>query len=222
MAGKSMQYLDDIVKSGLFQEIAKTEREKALDSLVITERRSERGSTLFFEGDDVEWLCILKSGMIRGEKDYCNGNKSILQIVDAGEIFALDGISTNATASMNYVCQEDCQVIFISWNSILKSRYCKEILYVLMQKLQDEYIWQMHQLEILSKRGIRERVMTFLEMRREKEGSNEIHIKMNRQQMAEYLCVNRSVLSKELSRMRQEGMIEMNKKNIVVKWTDRE
>ena len=64
--------------------------------------------------------------------------------------------------------------------------------------------------------------MTFLEMRREKEGSNEIHIKMNRQQMAEYLCVNRSVLSKELSRMRQEGMIEMNKKNIGVTWTDRE
>ena len=68
-----MQYLDDVVKSGLFQKIVKAEQEKALESLIITERKGEKGSTLFFEGDDMEWLCILKSGMIRGEKHYWNG-----------------------------------------------------------------------------------------------------------------------------------------------------
>ena len=119
---------------------------------------------------------------------------------------------------MSYVCQVECQIIFISWSSILKSRYCKELLYVLMQKMQDEYIWQMHQIEILLKKGIRERIMTFFEIRREKEGSNEIHLSMNRQQMAEYLGVNRSVLSNELSKMSQEGMIEMNKKKIILKY----
>lgn len=213
-----MQYLDEVVKSGLFQKISRAEWEKALESLFITERKGEKGMTLFFEGDDMEWLCILKSGMIRGEKHYWNGNKSILQIVDAGEIFALDGISTDGVASVSYVCQEACQVLLISWSSILKSRYCKEFLYVLMQKLQDEYIWQMHQIEILSKKGIRERIMRFFDVRREKEGSNEIHLSMNRQQMAEYLCVNRSVLSNELSKMQKEGIVEMNKKKITLKF----
>ncbi len=213
-----MQYLDDVVKSGLFQKIVKAEQEKALESLIITERKGEKESALFFEGDDMEWICILKSGMIRGEKHYWNGSESILQIVDAGEIFALDGISTEAIASVSYVCQVECQIILISWSSILKSRYCKELLYVLMQKMQDEYIWQMHQIEILLKKGIRERIMTFFEIRREKEGSNEIHLSMNRQQMAEYLGVNRSVLSNELSKMSQEGMIEMNKKKIILKY----
>ena len=60
--------------------------------------------------------------------------------------------------------------------------------------------------------------MTFFEIRREKEGSNEIRLSMNRQQMAEYLGVNRSVLSNELSKMSQEGMIEMNKKKIILKY----
>lgn len=213
-----MQYLDEVVKSGLFQKISRAEWEKALASLVITERKGEKEATLFYEGDDMEWLCILKSGMIRGEKHYWNGNKSILQIVDAGEIFALDGIATDASASMSYVCQEECQILLISWSSILKSHYCKELLCILMQKLQDEYVWQMYQIEILSKKGIRERIMRFFDIRREKEGSNEIHLNMNQQQMAEYLCVNRSVLSNELSKMRQEGIIDMNKKKIILKF----
>ena len=87
-----------------------------------------------------------------------------------------------------------------------------------MQKLQDEYVWQMYQIEILSKKGIRERIMRFFDIQREKEGSNEIHLNMNQQQMAEYLCVNRSVLSNELSKMRQEGIIDMNKKKIILKF----
>lgn len=213
-----MQYLDVIVKSGLFQKINKSEREKALKTLFVTERKGEKGSVLFYEGDDMEWIGILKKGIVRGEKYYWNGDKNILQIVDVGEIFALDGISSYGTAAMSYVCQEDCEILLVSLRSLLQSKYCKEMLHMLMQKLEDDHIRQMHQIEILSRKGIRDRIMTFFEIRREKEKSNQIYLRMNRQQLAEHLCVNRTVLSNELSKMSKEGMIELDKSKITLKY----
>ena len=69
----------------------------------------------------------------------------------------------------------------------------------------------MYKIDVLSKRTLQERVLTYLSVISEKKGKDTFDISMNQEQFAQYLCVNRSVLSKELNKMRQKGLIDYRK-----------
>ena len=66
-------------------------------------------------------------------------------------------------------------------------------------------------IEILGERGLRNRIMIYLDVLRKKEGSSVVTVKMNREQFAQYLCVSRSALSNELNKMNREKIIDFNK-----------
>ena len=64
---------------------------------------------------------------------------------------------------------------------------------------------------ILSRKGLRERILTYLSMQSSKRHTNTVVIPFSREEMASYLCVNRSALSHELSQMQQEELIQFRK-----------
>ena len=68
-----------------------------------------------------------------------------------------------------------------------------------------------YRLAILAQKGLRERIMTYLTMQADKRGSRKIKIPFSRDELASFLCVNRSALSHELSLMQQEGIIRFRK-----------
>lgn len=68
-----------------------------------------------------------------------------------------------------------------------------------------------YRIAILSQYGIRDRVLTYLYMQSRKEGKNKFIISFTREEMASFLCVNRSALSNELSKMKQAGLIDYQK-----------
>ena len=80
-----------------------------------------------------------------------------------------------------------------------------------MQRLADESIRKMHKIEILAERGLRDRIIMYLDILRKKSGTNVVHVNMGREQLAQFLCVNRSALSNELNKMKREGLIDFRK-----------
>jgi CRP-like cAMP-binding protein len=74
--------------------------------------------------------------------------------------------------------------------------------------LADNNIKMSNKVEILAERGLRDRIMVYLNVLRVKSGSDTVTIKMSREQLAQYLCVNRSALSNELSKMKRDGLID--------------
>jgi CRP-like cAMP-binding protein len=66
----------------------------------------------------------------------------------------------------------------------------------------------MYKIDVLSKRTLQEKILTYLSLIREKNCADTFEIDMNQEQLAQYLCVNRSVLSKELNLMRKNGLIQ--------------
>ena len=74
--------------------------------------------------------------------------------------------------------------------------------------LSDSNIKMAHKVEILAERGLRDRIMVYLNVLRSKAGGNTVTIKMSREQLAQFLCVNRSALSNELNKMKREGIID--------------
>jgi CRP-like cAMP-binding protein len=89
----------------------------------------------------------------------------------------------------------------------LRERLYENIIHVLA----NENIKKLYKINVLYKRSLRERILSFLQNIATRTGSDSFRINMDREQFAQYLGVNRSALSHELSRMRQEGIISCRK-----------
>ena len=81
----------------------------------------------------------------------------------------------------------------------------------LLNLVSQENMKKEHRLAILYQKGLRDRIMEYLTMQAEKQGSGCITIPFSREELASFLCVNRTALSHELSKMRAEGIIEFRK-----------
>lgn len=168
-----------------------------------------KGTAIFLEGDIIRTLCIIESGSVRGEKNYPDGEMHIVEVFEPGDIFALEiTVSRTKTSTMDYISNDKTIVRFISLDLVEKSAHAREIKQEIAFELADENIRRSHKIEILAERGLRNRILTYLHVLQRKSGSRQVTIKMNREQLAKYLCVNRSALSSELNLMKKEGIID--------------
>ena len=213
----SMKYLECVIESGLFNEVSKADYIETFEELRVTGVNMMKDDVVFCEDDQVDKICIIESGSIRGEKAYSTGELHIIQFYDQGHIFALEeAVSKLRTSAMDYVCKEDSSIVFISLSAIMKSRSSAQIMSFIMQRLADESIRKMYKIEILAERGLRDRIVMYLDILKKKSGTETVHVNMGREQLAQFLCVNRSALSNELSKMRREGLIDFTKNEFIV------
>ena len=212
-----MKYLGTIIDSGILSELRKSEYMQAFEELSVIGQNMRKDDVLFHEGDEVNKICIIARGSIRGEKAYPSGELHIIQILDEGSIFGTEAaVSKKKTAPMDYICNEDSTVVFISLKSIDSSRFSRQIYQVLMQQLADDNIKKMVKIEILAEKSLRKRIMLYFGVLRKKSGTDVINVKMNREQLAQYLGVNRSALSSELNKMKREKIIDFEKERFKI------
>lgn len=204
-----MKYLEGVIESGLFSEIDKRDYIEAFEQLKITGRSYKKNEPVFYEGDLIDKICIIREGSIRSEKVYPDGELHIVDIFDAGTIFGMEvAVSKTKKAAVDYISNEESVVVFVSTHSIERSTYSEEINRAIIFMLSDSNIKMAHKVEILAERGLRDRIMVYLNVLRSKAGGNTVMIKMSREQLAQFLCVNRSALSNELNKMKREGIID--------------
>lgn len=208
----AQEYLDTIQSSGLLSQIPKGELRAALESLRIKIKEYKEEELIFLEGETVEDIAILHSGTVRGEKFHLEGEIDLMHIYQRGEIFGVEApVSRLKTSPLTYMANEDICVILINFKSVLKTKYAAELALALLRILADDNIKKLYKIEVLSKRGLRDRIMTYLRIINQKSGSDVFSINMDREQFAQYLCVNRSALSYELNQMKRAGLIDFRK-----------
>ena len=91
-----------------------------------------------------------------------------------------------------------------------------QVLSRLLQMISNENLKREYRLAILSRKGLRERILTYLTMQADKRHTSSFMVPFTREELASYLCVNRSALSHELSRMQQEGLITFRKNRFIL------
>ena len=173
-----------------------------------------KDTVVIAEGDDAGFAGLVSRGKISATKITGDGNAHILALHEAGDIIGLDGALTNpCTSPMTFTALEDSEVLFLGINAIFSERLepiiANRILRNLNIMLADKCVRLLYKTEVLSKRSLRVRIMTFLRIQQRKQESNTLTLKMDREQFAQYLCVNRSALSRELSLMRRDGLIRI-------------
>lgn len=203
-------------KNPIFRGISPEEYEEMLSYQCTAVAEYEKGSVIFQRGTNTSRFGILLSGKIYIETMDLWGNRMILHNLSPGHSFAETYAFCRVPMMVDVTAVEHCQVLFIDLDRLLadtnreKSWYTKILYNLLLLSSQKNLAWS-QRVFCISSKGIRSRVMNYLSSEALQQGTTRITIPFNRQQMADYLNVERSALSKELGRMQKEGILTFSK-----------
>lgn len=200
----------------IFQDITSEEYRDLVDCGCFRFAEATKGTVIFRAGDRTSEFGVLLQGEVHIESLDVWGNRVILHSVTAGQSFAETYAFCQVPLMVDVTAMQDSRVLLVhlgvlhSPASREKSWYAKLLHSLLVLSTGKNLAWSTRMFCISSKH-IRTRVMTYLSGEARKHGSLEFTIPFDRQQMADYLNVERSALSKELGRMRREGILDFRK-----------
>lgn len=176
----------------------------------------EKGAVLFRTGDVTGEFGVLLSGEVHVESGDLWGNRVILHSIPAGHAFAETYALCGVPMMADVIAVQPSRVLFIRLAALLDEAnsaqpwYPKLLRNLTLLFARKNLAWS-GRVFCLSAKGIRSRVMMYLSAQAAQAGSTEFSIPFDRQQLADYLNVERSALSKELGRMRNEGILTFRK-----------
>ena len=211
------KYFEIIRKCPLFEGIEDKDLLGLMGCLGAKLISFEKKYTIFTEGSRAKYLGIILSGSAQIiQLDYY-GNRSILSIIEPSELFGEAFACAELEAiPVSVVANEACDVLLIECERILHtcSKACgfhQRLIFNLMKDIATKAIMFQQKIEIVSKRSTREKLLAYLNIQSKKAGSRSFDIPFDRQELADYLEVERSGLSAEISKLRKEGILISNK-----------
>ena len=209
-------------KSMLFNGMSDNEINTAVHALSAKEKPYKKNDRILLAGNITDSLGLVISGNVRIESNDMWGNRTILGNVGEGQLFAETyALLENEPLLVDVVANENCRVLFFKVGSLKKLRsemdpwYLKLVSNLLLISAHKNLHLSGRSFHTSSK-TIRGRVMAYLNSVSLRNGSGEFDIPFDRQQLADYLNVERSALSKELGRMQKKGIIRTRKKHFVI------
>ena len=200
-------------KAMLFREMTETEIADAFRILEAHEKRYEKGETILTAGSITERMGLVLEGSVTIESNDAWGNRTIISRVEKGQVFAETyALLENEPMLVDVTANEDCRVLFLrsgriqSLKSSLKPWALKYITNLLTISTHKNLILSGRSFHPAPK-SIRGRVMAYLNSVSLQKHSREFDIPFDRQQLADYLNLERSALSKELGKMQRDGLI---------------
>ena len=206
-----------ISKTVLFQGTRPEDAEAMLKCLEAREKQFQKDETIYYVGDRVSELGLVLSGSVLIENDDLWGNRSILDRIGPGQIFAETyACVPGEKLLVTVTAAEKTEVLFKKIKKILRvctnacsfhARLIRNLLTLSAQKNLNLSRRIFH----TSAKSIRGRLLSYLSWQAVKQGSREFDIPFNRQQLADYLGVDRSAMSAELGKMKREGLIQVDR-----------
>lgn len=204
-------------KTVLFRGIQASEIEEMMSCLGARETKYKKGEFIYRTGDLVESMGLVLSGNVHIENDDIWGNKSLLDSVGPGQFFAETYACLPGEPMMvNVLARQDSEILFINIRRVMKvcpntcahhSKLIQNLLTLSAQKNLNLSRRIFH----TSSKTIRGRLLSYLSSEALRQGKYEFTIPYNRQQLADYLGVDRSALSNELSKMQKDGILITDK-----------
>ena len=216
------KYLKILKKCPLFAEIEEENLLRMLSCLGAKVVSFDKKYTVFAEGSPAKYIGIMLSGSAQIIQVDYYGNRSILSEVSAPEVFAEAFACAEVDAlPVTVIANDPCDIMLIECDHILHtcSNNCgfhQKLIFNLMKDLASKSILFHQRIEITSKRTTREKLLTYLLMQAKAAGRDSFDIPFDRQELADYLEVDRSGLSAEISKLRREGVLDSHKNSFTL------
>lgn len=211
------KYIDIIKRHPLFKGFGDDEIADVLCELGAKRRVKSAGEYIFRVGDRTDHMGFVLSGTVMVIQEDLWGHRHILSKLSSGDIFAeIFASIPDAVLNVNVVADTDCEILMLNIRQLLSSapsadanidRLIRNLASLLARKtlaLNDKVTH-------ISKRTTRDKLLSFLSAEAARQGSLSFDISFNRQQLADYLCVERTAMSVELSKLQKENILHFNK-----------
>lgn len=212
-----------ISRTTLFRGCSPVETENLLSGMQFFTKRYKKGAPVCHAGTPVSDVGIVLHGTVQIENNDLWGNKNILSLVQPGEVFAEAYACVPGEPMMvDVIAIEDCEILFLNVPRLFqlaasgRGEYAILIRNMTMISARKNLQLSRRILHTSSKK-IRDRLLSYLSYQSELQGSRYIDIPLNRQQLADYLSLDRSALSKELGKMKQDGLLDYHRNSFILK-----
>ena len=202
-----MKNIFEINDCPLFSGLKEYEQHLLFDCFYIVEKTFKKGSYIINYGDEIKNVLIIKEGSVCVVEDDYWGNRSIISYLDKNNIFGIAyAYSNNQTYPISLIAMSDCKILFIDIKKIFNP--CSKNCYHHTQLMKNAVM-------ILSNKNIA--LINKIEHNCSKiYKSNHFHIPFNRQELADYLAVDRSALCATLSKLKKAKIIDYHKNNFTI------
>jgi len=215
------KYFDVLKSVGLFRDIEAADLETMLKCLGTETREVTKNEIILFAGNQPRFVGVVLTGQLYIVRDDYDGNRSLLAFITPGEVFAEALCCAGVQESpVTVIADTDSTVILLSFRRILHTCpnscvFHTKLIENMLGLIATKNLYLQNRMEIVTLKSIRMKVKSFLESFSSKQGRN-ITIPFNREELANYLCVERSALSHELMKMKKDGLIDYKKNKFML------
>lgn len=213
---KKVKNVFDVLKHNpLLNGIGYSEFEQIYHCVQAKTKTYGRGDIILLSGDKVRDICVILSGSVKIIKEDADGNALILTVFTApetfGEVFAFAGVDHSPVTVQ---ASENCEILFVDYRRVITlcssaCEYHSRLVENMLATIAQKNLMLSEKLQILSKRTTRAKLLAFFDAKRGM--ATKFTIPYSREEMANYLCVDRSAMSNELSKMRDDGLLRFHK-----------
>lgn len=206
---------EHIDKLPLFSNLSKENKDELILKSKIYIKSYNKEQIVFFEGEKITDFGIILSGKVYIEKEDINGNITIVGCIKPYHIFAEAFACAEHKSTVNVRTESKTEILWISYKSLLSDEISSEckgaILSNLLKASNEKNIFLTSRIEHLTKRTLREKILSYLNSRSKMLGSKSFTIPYDRNALADFLGADRSALSAVLCKMRNDGEINFKK-----------
>lgn len=202
-------------KSELFEGISAAERDKLLVCFKAESAEYQNGEIICDFSCRRGLIGILSRGRAFTSRIDAGGNRTILEMLPEGSIFGETIAFAPGGDDVAVIAAASAAVTFIEYNHITKRcsnacAYHSRLVENMLKLISEKSMRLSERVEILSRRTIREKALAYFRGLTLKRGGGFVKLPFSVTTLSEYLCVDRSALSRELKKLKQEGEIELS------------
>ena len=214
-------YTPNYLEIPLFQGLDREEINEVLQKFHGLIKHFPKSDYIYLAGDCVESLCVVMEGTVQMIKEDIWGEKAIIANLEAGSVFAENFLGKLGDRSVvSYFVASDSEILMLPLGRMLfdnnSSKASQRLMCNIVSVLADNNTRLIEKTEILCKKTLRSKIFAYLEQEARNQGCRQFTIPFNRTDLANYLDADRSALTRELARMKEEGIIDYNKNTFVI------
>ena len=205
------------VDSPLFHGIRPEDRRTMLGCIGYHVGTFRKGDIVGFEEENMKYIGIVLSGAVDMVKEDLWGNKTMLVRIGRNEVFGETfACGSDNLSVVTFLVSEDAKVLFLPFNRVMHSctmacQFHHRLIENMVRVIADKNRDLMRKVEVVSKRTIREKLLAYLSIQAQVQNARYFVVPLGRVELAEYLCVDRSALTRELAKMKEDGLIDYDK-----------
>lgn len=217
------KYLPILKTNPLFFGIENKELLAMLHCVSAYTQTYKKGEYIYHFGAHIENVGIVLQGSVHLVKEDYWGNRNILSKAEKGKAFGeIYACFTDEPLHISVVAVENTEILFMNIKKITSTCtsscvFHTKLIQNLVQELANKALMLTKKIDHISQRTTREKLLSYLLEQSRRQKSSSFTIPFNRQQLADYLSVERSAMTNELSKMRKEGLIDFEKNEFILK-----